>query len=138
MLGKGPEPRPNRPLPDEKPFAQKIVGGVSVCQGCPSPISTKPVPNDLVFKMLAIRPYRDRRTSLWVDRVANIYFHLEFQCVQNFNKDLTLDDIRITQEEFTGLKDAHLQLLEQCGFLETIINLLEAEIQVCSNTIYVN
>ena len=67
---------------------------------------------------------------MWVDRIANIYFHLEFQCVQNFNKDLTLDDIRITQEEFTSLGNAHFQLLEQCGFLGKIINLLETEIQV--------
>ena len=54
ILGKGPEPRPNRPLPDEKPFVQKIVGGVSVCQGCPTPISTMAAPNDLVFRMTSI------------------------------------------------------------------------------------
>ena len=39
------------------------------------------------------------------------------------------------QEEFTKLTEAHLQLLEQCGLLETIINLLEAEIQVSSDSI---
>ena len=135
ILGKGPEPRPNRPLPDEKPFVQKIVGGVSVCQGCPTPISTMAAPNDLVFRMTAIRPYREKQTRVWVDRVANIYFHLELQCVQNFNKDISLDDVRIMQEEFTKLTEAHLQLLEQCGLLETIIKLLEAEIQVSSDSI---
>ena len=72
--------------------------------------------------MVAIRSYRDKHTKLWVDRIANIYFHLELQCVQNFNKDITLDDIRIMQDEFTKLSDNHLQLLEQCGFLEKIIN----------------
>ena len=128
VLGKGPEPRPKRPLPDEKPYVQKIVGGVSVCQGCPTPISTQPAPNNLVFRMVAIRPYRDKHTKLWVDRIANIYFHLELQCVQNFNKDISLDNIRITQDEFTKLNDNHLQLLEQCGFLEKIINHLEEEI----------
>ena len=135
ILGKGPEPRPNRPLPDEKPFVQKIVGGVSVCQGCPTRISTMAAPNDLVFRMTAIRPYREKWTRVWVDRVANIYFHLELQCVHNFNKDISLDDIWIMQEEFTKLTEAHLQLLEQCGLLETIINLLEAEIQVSLDSI---
>ena len=56
VLGKGPEPRPKRPLPDEKPYVQNIVGGVSVCQGCPTPIFTQPAPNNLVFRMVAIRP----------------------------------------------------------------------------------
>ena len=135
VLGKGPKPRPKRPLPDKKPYVQKIVGGVSVCQGCPTPISTQPAPNNLVFRMVAIRPYRDKHTKLWVDRIANIYFHLELQCVQNFNKDITLDDIRIMQDEFTKLSDNHLQLLEQCGFLEKIINHLEEEIQVRSDSI---
>ena len=130
VLGKGAEPRRNRPLPNEKPFVQKIVGGVSVCQGCPTRISKQPAPNDLVFKLVAIRPYREKSTKLWVDRVANIYFHLEMQCLQNFNKDLNLQDIRITQDEFAALGEGHLQLLEQCGFLEHIIKLLEAEIQV--------
>ena len=130
VLGKGPEPRPNRPLPNEKPFVQKIVGGVSVCQGCPTKISKQPAPNDLVFKLVAIRPYREKSTKLWVDRIANIYFHLELQCLQNFNKDLNLQDIWITQEEFAALGEGHLQLLEQCGYLEHIIQLLEAEIQV--------
>ena len=130
VLGKGPEPRPNRPLPNEKPFVQKIVGGVSVCQGCPTKISKQPAPNDLVFKLVAIQPYREKSTKLWVDRIANIYFHLELQCLQNFNKDLNLQDIRITQEEFAALGEGHLQLLEQCGYLEHIIQLLEAEIQV--------
>ena len=55
--------------------------------------------------------------------------------MQNFNKDISLHDIRIMQEEFTKLTEAHLQLLEQCGLLETIINLLEAEIQVSSDSI---
>ena len=86
--------------------------------------------------MVAIRPYRDKHTKLWVDRIANIYFHLELQCVQNFNKDITLDDIQITQDEFTKLSDNHLQLLEQCGFLEKIISHLEEEIQVHSNSIF--
>ena len=136
VLGKGPEPRPNRPLPNEKPFVQKIVGGVSVCQGCPTKISKQPAPNDLVFKLVAIRPYREKSTKLWVDRIANIYFHLELQCLQNFNKDLNLQDIRITQDEFAALGEGHLQLLEQCGYLEHIIQLLEAEIQVKSDNIF--
>ena len=114
---------------------QKIVGGVSVCQGCPTPISTMAAPNDLVFRMTAIRPYREKWTRVWVDRVANIYFHLELQCVQNFNKDISLDDVQIMQEEFTKLTEAQLQLLEQCGLLETIINLLEAEIKVSLDSI---
>ena len=114
---------------------QKIVGGVSVCQGCPIPIFTMAAQNDLVFRMTAMRPYREKWTRVWVDRAANIYFHLELQCVQNFNKDISLDDVRIMQEEFTKLTEAHLQLLEQCGLLETIINLLEAEIQVSLDSI---
>ena len=73
---------------------------------------------------------------MWVDRIANIYFHLEMQCLQNFNKDLNLQDIQITQDEFAALGEGHLQLLEQCGFLEHIINLLEAEIQVSSDNIF--
>ena len=55
--------------------------------------------------------------------------------MQNFNKDITLDDIRIMQDEFTKLSDNHLQLLEQCGFLENIINDLEEEIHVCLDSI---
>ena len=55
--------------------------------------------------------------------------------MQNFNKDISLDDVRITQEEFTKLTEAHLQMLEQCGLLETIINLLEAEIKVSLDSI---
>ena len=69
-----------------------------------------------------------------MDRVANIYFHLQLQCVQKINKDITLDNVWITQEDFTGLKDAHLQFLEQCGLLENPINLLETEIhQIVTN-----
>ena len=56
--------------------------------------------------------------------------------MQNFNKDLNLDDLRITQDEFAALDDGHLQLLGDCGYLEHLIKLGEAEIQVNSNNIY--
>ena len=138
VLGRGPEPRPVRPLPNEKPFVQKIVGGVSVCQGCPTKISKQAPPNNLVLKLVAIRPYREKSTKVWVDRIANIYFHLELQCVQNFNKDLNLEDLRITQEEFAALGDRHLELLGQCGYLEHLLKLIEAEIQVNSDSIYIS
>ena len=135
VLGRGPEPRQNRPLPNEKPFVSKIVSGVSVCQGCPTKIDKKKAPNDLVIKLKAIRPYRETRTKMWVDRIANIYFHLQFECVKNFNKNLDIEDIRITQEDFADLGEGHLQVLAQCGLLEYIINYLESEIQVCADNI---
>ena len=56
--------------------------------------------------------------------------------MQNFNKDITLGDIWIMQDDFTKLSDNHFQLLEQCGFLEKIINHLEEEVQVRSDSLF--
>ncbi|MCG8623205.1 MAG: hypothetical protein MJE68_14565, partial [Proteobacteria bacterium] len=111
LLGKGPEPRQIRPLPNEKPFVMKMPGGVSVCQGCPTKIDKKNEPHNLVFKLRAIRPYKEAHTKLWVDRIANIYFHLNFECVKNLARNLKVEDVRITQDEFTGLGDGHMQVL---------------------------
>ena len=137
LLGRGPEPRPNRPLPNEKPYVTQSFFKISVCQGCPKEIDSKGMkcPHDLVIRLKAIRPFQDVRTKMWIDRIANIYFHLSIQCLQNFSKKFKLEDLRMTQEMFTQIGEAHLKLLAQKGFLEHIIRNLEAEIQVITNIV---
>ena len=138
VLGRGPEPRKIRSLPNEKPYIVYSQPSVSVCQGCPKVIEYKSMkaPNNLVIRLKAIRPYRDARTKIWIDRVNNIYFHPKMQCLQKF-KQHGPEDLHMTQEMFTALSNSHMQLLQKWGYLQHITANLEKEIPVSSiNALY--
>ena len=138
LLDRGPEPRQIRPLPNEKPFIVKHPAGVSVCQGCPTKIDRKDEPHNLVYRLRAICPYKEKRTQMWVDRIANIYFHFNFDCVTKVARNLKMEDVQIAQNDYAGLADAHLVVLAQCGLLEGLIKIVEAELQVISDNIFLS
>ncbi|MCG8626862.1 MAG: hypothetical protein MJE68_33275, partial [Proteobacteria bacterium] len=116
-LGEGPEPRKVRSIKSTEQFPNPTwvvhsLFNVSVCQGCPRRInSAARPPHDLFFRLKAIRPYKDKNTLMWIDRVANGYLHLDLKCLENFDKDIAVEDIRMTDEMFYSIADAHLKLL---------------------------
>ena len=91
MLGSGPEPRKVRPIKStpeypNPPYVVHSFCNVSRCQGCPEKInSTLPAPNDLFFWMKAVRPFQNKDTLIWHDKVANAYFQLKTMCLQKFD-----------------------------------------------------
>ena len=137
VLGRGPEYRPVRPIPStpaspNPPMVTQSLFTVSKCQGCPNAINSKTLrpPNDLLIRIRAVRPYMDQRTKYWVDKIGNIYFHLNMACLQKFDPTLKEDHLSMTSEMFCNISQAHLQLLRQLGFLEHIIKNIENDIQV--------
>ena len=136
LLGRGPVPRQIRPLPNEKLFVVKHPSGVSVCQGCPTKIHRKDEPHNLIYRLRAIRPYKELRTQIWVDRIANIYFHFNFDCVKKVASNLKVEDVRIALDDYAALSDAHLMVLAQCGLLEGLIKIVEAELQVILDNVF--
>ena len=130
VLGREPEYRPVRPIPStpaspNPPMVTQSLFTVSKCQGYPNAINSKTLrpPNDLLIRIRAVRPYMDQRTKYWVDKIGNIYFHLNMACLQKF-------DPTLKEEHFCNISQAHLQLLRQLGFLEHIIKNIENDIQV--------
>ena len=87
-------------------------------------------PNDLLFKLKAVRPYMEPRTRYWIDRVANVYFYLNMTCLQKFDPTLKLEDITMTNEMFCHLSQLHVQHLRTNGFLQHVVKNIEDSIQV--------
>ena len=136
VLGSGPEPRPVRPIKSTEafpnpPLITQAFLTISICHGCPRAINSQDIspPSDLLFKIKAVRPYMDPRTRCWVDRVANVYFHLSMTCLQKFDPTLKLEDLTMTNEMFCHLSPVHIQHLRTCGFLQHVVNNIESNIQ---------
>ena len=116
VLGSGPEPRKVRPImsTEQYPNPPHVVHSffnVSRCQGCPEKInSTMPPPRDIFFWMKAIHPYQNKESLMWIDKVANVYFHLNTKCLKKFNPNLNLEKITMTDEMFYKITDRHLKL----------------------------
>ena len=142
-LGEGPEPRKVRSIKSTEQFPNPTwvvhsLFNVSVCQGCPRRInSAARPPHDLFFRLKAIRPYQDKHTLMWIDRVANGYLHLDLKCLENFDKDIAVEDIRMTDEMFYSISDAHLKLLADMGILKHIIANKGKELEVSTDYSYV-
>ena len=92
--------------------------------------------NQKSWDLYGIRPYKEIRTQIWVDRIANIYFHLNFDCVKKVASNLKVEDVRIALDDYAALSDAHLMVLAQCGLLEGLIKIVEAELQVISDNVF--
>ena len=71
--------------------------------------------------MKGVRPYKDKHTLMWVDRVANIYFHLSLECLTKFDLTLDMTTITMTNEMFYNISDQHLSHLAGLGILKHII-----------------
>ena len=127
VLGSGPEPRKVRPIKstEQYPNPPHVVHSfynVSRCQGCPEKInSTMPPPHDIFFQMKAIRPFQNKEMLMWIDKVANVYFHLNTKCLKKFDPNLNLEEITMNDEMFYKMTDRHLKLLAEVGVLKHII-----------------
>ena len=126
-LGESPEHRPTRPIKSTEqfpnpPWIVHALFNVSVCQGCPKWInSASRAPYDIFFWLKAIRPYQDPDTLMYKDRIANGYLHLDLKCLAYFDKNIKVEDIRITNEMFFNLTDGHFKVLADLGILKHII-----------------
>ena len=136
VVGSGPGPRKVRPImsTEQYPNPPHVVHSffnVSQCQGCPEKInSTMPPPHDIFFLMKAIHPYQNKESLMWIDKVANVYFHLNTKCLKKFNPNLNLEKITMTDEMFYKMTDRHLKLLAEVGVLNYIIANKGANVQV--------
>ena len=80
--------------------------------------------------MKAVRPFQNKETLMWHDKVANAYFHLKTACLQKFDANLKLEDITMTNEMFYSITDGHLKLLAEVGVLKYIIANKGSDVQV--------
>ena len=138
VLSSGPEPRPVKHIRSTKDFPNpptitqaNVCFNISKCQGCPQKIDIQNMkaPQDLLFKIQAIRPYLDKHTNIWKDKIANAYCHLSQDCLQKHNPDARMEDITITDELFLNLSDAHMQYLGRIGMLQHIISNKTRQVQ---------
>ena len=136
VLGFGPEPRKVQPIKstEQYPNPPHVVHSffnVSQCQGCPEKInSTMPPPHDIFFRMKVIRPYQNKESLMWIDKVANVYFHLNTKCLKKFDLNLNLEKIMMTDEMFYKMTDRHLKLLAEVSVLKYIIANKGSDVQV--------
>ena len=82
--------------------------------------------------MKAIRPYQNKESLMWIDKVANVYFHLNTKCLKKFDPKLNLKKITMTDEMFYKMTDRHLKLLAEVGVLKYIIANKGADVQQVS------
>ena len=102
---------------------------VRVCQGCKKhfePNELKP-PHDLVFKLKAVRPYKDPKTLIWHDRMGNAYFHLSVECLRKHNAVVDISQLTMQNDTFLGLNQQHMHYLQQKGLLSYLISNKEKE-----------
>ena len=118
MYGGRVRPVTDRPNP---PVAIEMVGFIRKCCGCNSDFKKEEMlaAPDLIFKMLANRPYeRIRGSGIWQDKEAYAYFHLDMNCLRRHNPVLRLRDCIIYENQWGRLNHAQEQQLENVGLLE--------------------
>jgi hypothetical protein len=90
---------------------------ISKCHGCHFAILNQHIvpPANLVFKMMAIRSWKDTITKQWrfQTHASNVYFHLRMKCLRLFRPTIDFEDIRITNDVRRELTDQNIQHLEQ-------------------------
>ena len=139
VLGSGPERRKIRPIKSTPEFPNQphivhSLWNVSKCQGCPKDIdTTKKAPHDIFFRMKAVRPYQDKATHMWHDKVSNVYFHLNLGCLNKFDPTLNTEEITMTNEMFYSISDVHFKHLASLGILKHIIGNKGKDLQVTIN-----
>ena len=136
VLSSGPQPRQVRPVPStpevpNPPTIIKVKPTVSVCQGCPKAITPgqmKP-PFNLIVCMDAVRPYpvTKRNREMWYDQIKSAYFHMKKECLLKHNPQVNLAETTMDKAFFHTLTQAHLDHLQEKGFLEAIIHNMEQQ-----------
>ena len=58
---------------------------------------------------------------MYKDRIANGYLHLDLKCLAKFDKNIKVEDIRMTNEMFFNLTDGHFKVLVDLWILKHII-----------------
>ena len=71
--------------------------------------------------MKGIRPYKDKDTLMYVDRVANIYLHLNLECLKKFDPTLDISTVTMSDDMFMNISDQHLAHLGTLGLLKHLI-----------------
>ena len=89
------------------------------CQGCKGTIDNPAKePDNLVFTLLAHRPFHS--TSGFKDKIAPIYFHCEFGCLQEFDPTIEPQHLTMEIEQYKGLTPNHLKKLATQELLRMI------------------
>ena len=71
--------------------------------------------------MKGVWPYKDKNTLIWINRVANIYFHLSLECLKKFDATFDETNLTMTDELFYNISNQQLQHLAGLGLLKHII-----------------
>ena len=58
---------------------------------------------------------------MWRDRISNVYFHLDIECLKNFDQSIKEEDITMKSDLFAKISDAHMDYLNAKGLLEHIV-----------------
>ena len=115
----GSKPHPGTPrVVDYKPNPPVVVefgGLIQKCLGCRKPFDRKKqvLLPDLIFKLMAIRPYPVG--DQYFDKESPAFFHLNMGCLRMHNPRLQVKDVIIYDELLIMLKDEQKEQLTVCG-----------------------
>ena len=97
--------------------------GIRRCHGCRGEILKQHCqpPKDLVFRMQALRIWRQKGHQEWQQCYGNVYFHLKISCLQSHNSQLSIENVTMAADTFALLSPDHLHFLCQENLLKTIL-----------------
>jgi hypothetical protein len=105
------------------PMVTILKGNIKICFGCKNELTKKrfPFPNNLCYKLLAVRPWRNPRTGDMVEgRPSNAYFHLDVECLKKHSPTLEKRHSTMGDQDYSDLHDEHRMSLQDSGLLQII------------------
>lgn len=108
------------PIQQNSPFVIYLNHAqIKRCQGCRVPIKNPAkTPENLIVRMLGHRPFNTPQG--YRDKIGPCYFHVDIQCLKNFDARIEMSDCTMEVEDYMKLDRGHLAVLGQAGFLQHI------------------
>ena len=129
MIGSQVKPYSPRETPGKQrhPFTMVYLtqaGNVSKCFGCPKERrimrTMMAPPYNILFRCQGERPKLNSRDHSWYNSVGPIYFHCNPKCLRAYDPTFQLKNVRCTDEVFSELTQAQMNLLKELGFLHPL------------------
>lgn len=112
----------SNPNPPTLLLTSEVSKAVRVCFGCSHKLDIKaPAPHDLLLRMKGSRPYKDKEGQMQPGKEGNVYFHLDWRCIQKKHPEMEPTEITCSSNTFGTLTQAQMEFLEEKSLLEPLV-----------------
>ena len=104
-------------------YLWKLEGNICCCHGCHGQIDkvVQQYPVDIVFQLKMKINIRVGNSNNWLPVNAQVYFHPKMKCLQQFNRGIECQNLRVSDDVLMSLTTDHFDWLHVQGFLLFVV-----------------